>query len=97
MWRRTAIPKGRRVVPRVPISARRTLSSGERPGNTAVVWNDRGRLVGLAGRAPLCVNPLLGDVSEDDAPARLNLGAANATGLEWGARVHLHLGTGSNG
>ena len=52
----------------------------------AVVWNNRGHLVGLAGRAPLCVNPLLGVVSDADAPPRLNLGAANATGLEWGAR-----------
>ena len=50
-----------------------------------VVWNDRGRLVGLDGREPLCVNPLLGAASEADAPPRLNLGAANATGLEWGA------------
>jgi hypothetical protein len=50
-----------------------------------VVWNDRGRLVGLNGREPLCVNPLLGAVSKADAPPRLNLGAANATGLEWGA------------
>jgi hypothetical protein len=52
----------------------------------AVVWNNNGHLVGLAGRAPLCVNPLLGVVSDADAPPRLNLGAANATGLEWGAR-----------
>ena len=52
----------------------------------AVVWNANGQLVGLAGRAPLCVNPLLGGVGDDDAPPRLNLGAANATGLEWGAR-----------
>jgi hypothetical protein len=51
-----------------------------------VVWNQSGRLVGLSGRAPLCVNPLLGIVSDADAPPRLNLGAANATGLEWGAR-----------
>jgi hypothetical protein len=50
-----------------------------------VVWNDRGRLVGLAAREPLCVNPLLGAVGDADAPPRLNLGAANATGLEWGA------------
>jgi hypothetical protein len=52
----------------------------------SVVWNDRGHLVGLGGRPTLCVNPLLGVESDDDAPARLNLGAANATGLEWGAR-----------
>jgi hypothetical protein len=29
---------------------------------------------------------LLGAASDADAPPRLNLGAANATGLEWGAR-----------
>ena len=52
----------------------------------SIVWNDRGHLVGLAGRPALCVNPLLGIESDDDAPPRLNLGAANATGLEWGAR-----------
>ncbi len=52
----------------------------------ARVWNDRGRLTVLAGRPPLCVNPLLGEQTDAEAPARLNLGAANATGLEWGAR-----------
>jgi hypothetical protein len=52
----------------------------------SVVWSADGRLVGLAGREPLCVNPLLGAQSEADAAPRLNLGAANATGLEWGAR-----------
>jgi len=35
----------------------------------------------------LCVNPLLGGTGADDAPARLNLGAANASELEWGARA----------
>jgi hypothetical protein len=35
---------------------------------------------------PLCVNPLRGAVTTEDAPARQNLGSANATGLEWGAR-----------
>jgi hypothetical protein len=54
--------------------------------NRSLVWNDEGKLVGLQGRLPLCVNPLLGQVSDADAPPRLNLGAANATGLEWGAR-----------
>ena len=54
--------------------------------NRAVVWNGRHHLAPLAGRPVLCVNPLLGVVSAADAPARLNLGAANATGLEWGAR-----------
>jgi hypothetical protein len=51
----------------------------------SLVWRRR-RLVRLEGREPLCVNPMLGVQSEDLAPARLNLGAANATGLEWGAR-----------
>ncbi|MGI8839632.1 MAG: DUF3089 domain-containing protein [Caulobacteraceae bacterium] len=49
-----------------------------------VVWNGRGHLTPLAGRPVLCVNPLLGVASGADAPPRLNLGAANATGLEWG-------------
>ncbi len=52
----------------------------------SVVWDDKGRLVGLSGRPILCVNPLLGRTSDADAPARLNLGSANATDLEWGAR-----------
>jgi len=52
----------------------------------ALVWDAKGALVVLSGRPALCVNPLLGAVSDADAPARLNLGAANATGLEWGAK-----------
>lgn len=52
----------------------------------SVVWSSDGRLVGLSGRRPLCVNPLLGGQSEAEASPRFNLGAANATGLEWGAR-----------
>lgn len=57
--------------------------------NRSLAWNDKGHLTGLGGRQPLCVNPLLGAAIDDDAPARLNLGAANATGLEWGARPGL--------
>lgn len=53
--------------------------------NRSLVW-DGDQLVELQGRAPLCVNPLTGGVGTERAPARLNLGAANATGLEWGAR-----------
>jgi hypothetical protein len=53
--------------------------------NRGVIWNERDHLVGLAGRRPLCVNPLLGEVGDAAAPARLNRGAANASGLEWGA------------
>jgi hypothetical protein len=51
-----------------------------------LVWTPKGTLAGLHGREPLCVNPLLGAATTDEAPARLSLGAANATGLEWGAR-----------
>jgi hypothetical protein len=58
----------------------------ERIMNRSLVWNDKGRLAGLNGRLPLCVNPLLGEVADAEAPPRFNRGAANATGLEWGAR-----------
>jgi hypothetical protein len=54
--------------------------------NRSLIWNGKGRLTGLNGRLPLCVNPLLGEATHADAPPRLNRGAANATGLEWGAR-----------
>lgn len=52
----------------------------------SVVWTHEDRLMGLGGREPLCVNPVLGAHSEAEAPARLNRGAANASGLEWGAQ-----------
>lgn len=52
----------------------------------ALVWNPEGDLVNLSPRPALCFNPILGAVTEQAAPARLHLGAANATGLEWGAR-----------
>jgi hypothetical protein len=52
----------------------------------AMVWGPQDQLQPLGQRLPLCVNPLLGAASEDNAPERLNLGAAAATGLEWGVR-----------
>jgi hypothetical protein len=52
----------------------------------SLVWDGADQLVNLEGRTPLCFNPLLGAVSAERAPARLNVGAANATGLDWGAR-----------
>jgi hypothetical protein len=52
----------------------------------SLVWDASGQLVNLEGRAMSCFNPLLGAATDMPAPARLNLGAANATGLEWGAR-----------
>lgn len=52
----------------------------------ALVWNSTGELVNLGRRSAICFNPILGAVSDKTAPVRLHLGAANATGLEWGAR-----------
>lgn len=55
----------------------------------SLVWGTGGQLENLHGTVPVCVNPLIGAVSPLEASARLNLGAANATGLEWGARPAL--------
>lgn len=52
----------------------------------ALVWDDLGRLVDLAGREALCVNPMTGSVGDEVVPARRHLGATNATALEWGVR-----------
>lgn len=52
----------------------------------SLVWAPGGQLVNLQGRTPICFNPLFGGVVDGEAPARLNRGATNATGLEWGAR-----------
>jgi hypothetical protein len=52
----------------------------------SLVWAPGAQLVNLQGRTPICFNPLFGGVVDGEAPARLNLGATNATGLEWGAR-----------
>ena len=52
----------------------------------ALVWTRGGGLANLGPRAALCVNPLTGGVDWPAASAKANLGAANATGLEWGAR-----------
>lgn len=63
-----------------PEGAQRILSR-------ALVWGADDQLYNLADdQRVLCVNPLLGAQTEQDAPAKLNLGAANATELEWGAR-----------
>jgi hypothetical protein len=56
--------------------------------NRAMVWTPDWMLDNLpSGQAVLCVNPLLGGTGTDEAPARLNLGAVNASELEWGARA----------
>lgn len=62
------------------------FDAAQRLLDRALVWNPRGELVNLAPRPALCFNPVLGSVTEELAPARLHQGAANATGLEWGAR-----------
>jgi hypothetical protein len=58
----------------------------EKTAKRTLVPGPDGRLDNLGARAPLCVNPLLGAASEAFAPARLNLGATSARGLEWGVR-----------
>ncbi len=52
----------------------------------AVGWTANDRLDTIDEAPALCVNPLLGAQTDAKAPAKLNLGAANATELEWGAR-----------
>lgn len=63
--------------------------AGRRRLRRALVWDDRGRLVDLDGRAALCVNPVTGSTDTAPVPARQHQGATNATGLEWGARPAL--------
>jgi hypothetical protein len=53
--------------------------------NRALVWDANGELANLRGPV-LCFNPILGATVDEPAPARMHQGAANATGLEWGAR-----------
>lgn len=62
------------------------FETGKQLLDRALVWNAAGDLENLSPRPALCFNPILGAVTEAAAPARLHLGAANATGLEWGAR-----------
>ncbi len=52
----------------------------------ALAWTPDDQLDNMAGQEALCVNPLFGAQSDEKAPAKLNLGAANATELEWGVR-----------
>jgi hypothetical protein len=54
--------------------------------NRSLVWDAKGRLEDVHGRTILCVNPLLGARSDALAPARLNVGAANASDVDWGTR-----------
>ena len=52
----------------------------------AYVWGPGDSLELLGTRPALCVNPLLGAATEAPASPKDNLGAANATDLEWGLR-----------
>jgi hypothetical protein len=63
--------------------------AGQRRLRRALVWDARGRLVDLAGREALCVNPVTGSTDTAPVEARLHQGATNATGLEWGVRPAL--------
>ncbi len=60
--------------------------AAERLQDRALVWNPQGELVNIRPRPTLCFNPILGAVTDQPALMRLHMGAANATGLEWGAR-----------
>lgn len=51
----------------------------------AMVWDPVYALEPLGKLEALCVNPLNGAESDESVEARHSLGAANATGLEWGA------------
>jgi hypothetical protein len=62
------------------------LGRGQALLDRSLVWDGHGELETLKGRPVLCFNPILGATTDAPAPARLNLGAANATGLEWDAR-----------
>ncbi len=50
----------------------------------AVYWDATGGLSPFSGQTALCVNPVLGMVSDAAVDARHAQGATNATGLEWG-------------
>lgn len=50
----------------------------------AVAWQPDGTLETLGSERAICVNPVLGVVSDEKVDAHRALGATNATGLEWG-------------
>lgn len=55
----------------------------------ALTWNEKGQLAGVDDRPLACVNPVTGSVLSTASAQRQNVGATNATGLEWGARPAL--------
>ncbi len=58
--------------------------AAERTLSRALVWNEAGHLTNLSGSAA-CVNPVTGGAGQASGPSA-QLGGADATGLEWGAR-----------
>jgi hypothetical protein len=68
-----------RVLDGEPAMAAQSLSR-------SLVWNEAGELAAMGAKPALCVNPLLGARTDQVASMKLNLGAANATGVEWGTR-----------
>ncbi|MBW8881318.1 MAG: DUF3089 domain-containing protein [Asticcacaulis sp.] len=54
----------------------------------AVYW-DGDALVAVGSQKAVCVNPLLGTATGQEADAKHALGATNATGLEWGTEPPL--------
>lgn len=52
----------------------------------ALFWDERGRLEEISNAPIICVNPVSGKSDGVLTEARRHLGAANATGLEWGLR-----------
>ena len=65
------------------------LAASNRIAGKAAVWTGDGRLEALGRRPILCVNPVTGAVARPSAPEAAARGAANATGLEPGARPPL--------
>lgn len=52
----------------------------------ALVWDERGAMVGAEEAPTACVNPVTGSVNAPISAMRDSRGATNATNLEWGAR-----------
>ena len=73
------------VVAFMPAPAGR-MGEGRRMLRRALAWGLGGELEALGDRQALCVNPMLGAETDAKASERDNIGAANATDLEWGVR-----------
>jgi hypothetical protein len=52
----------------------------------ALVWDERGALVGASEAPMACVKPVTGSARQPASAIRDSRGATNATNLEWGAR-----------